>query len=126
MQKIGCAQIGEVLNLTGIMTTANWVQLTDRRGWVDASSVQLSPQTPQAFEANKETPRVTSVGAGAKVHLAKSVSNDSPARTDHRKEIGIREGTCRVSLDLGPFCSDCSSSYHGGSKETKSYLLSRV
>ena len=27
-EKIGCAQIGEVLKFTGIMTTANWVQLT--------------------------------------------------------------------------------------------------
>src|SRR5208283_1730038 len=28
-EKIGCAQIGEVLKLTGIMTTANWAQLAD-------------------------------------------------------------------------------------------------
>ena len=60
-EKIGCAQIGEVLNLTGIMTADNWLQLMDRRGWVDASSVQLPPDTPQAFEANKRTPSVTSV-----------------------------------------------------------------
>jgi len=64
-QKVGCSQIGEALNLTGIMTADNWLQLSDRRGWVDASSVQLPIEAPQAVGTNPVTPSTTSVGPAA-------------------------------------------------------------
>jgi uncharacterized protein YraI len=70
-QKVGCGQIGESLNLTGVMTADNWLQLTDRRGWVDGSSVKLPQEAPQAVKGT-EVPRVTSAGQAA------STSNDKP------------------------------------------------
>jgi hypothetical protein len=74
-QKVGCAQIGEGVNLTGIMTADNWLQLTDRRGWVDASSVQLPIEAPQAVGTKTETPSVTSAGPAA------SPSREKPTTT---------------------------------------------
>jgi hypothetical protein len=60
-KKVDCTQIGEVLKLTGIMTSGNWLQLKDRRGWVEASSVQLPPEAIQGVEAKTKTPNVSSV-----------------------------------------------------------------
>ena len=72
-QKVGCSQIGELLSFTGIMTTDNWLQLTDRRGWADASSVQLPMDAPQAVGTNTVTPSGTSVALRPQLHLAKSL-----------------------------------------------------
>ena len=54
-EKISCAQIGKVLKFTGIMTTNNWLQLKRPQGWVDATSVQLPPEAPQAEWSNNMT-----------------------------------------------------------------------
>ena len=102
MNKIGCAQIGEVLRFTGIMTTANWIQLTDWRGWVDASSVQLSPQTPQAFEANKDTPRVTSVEPVESSSREKSVATTPRPGPTIEKKSGSEKAPAESALTSTP------------------------
>jgi hypothetical protein len=86
-EKVGCAQIGEGLNLTGIMTAGNWLQLADRRGWVDASSVQLPMEVPQKVEANAETPSVTSAGPAAPPSREKPVTTPPQLRSFTKKEL---------------------------------------
>jgi hypothetical protein len=86
-QKVGCAQIGEGLNLTGIMTADNWLQLTDRRGWVDASSVQLPMDAPQAVGTNTVTPSATSLGATAGPSGEKPITNPPPLGSPAKKDL---------------------------------------
>jgi len=101
-EKIGCGQIGELLKFTGIMTTANWVQLTDRRGWVDASSVQLSPQAPQAFEANKGTPRVIPVEPVESSSREKSVATTPRPGPTIEKKSGSEKAPAESALTSTP------------------------
>ena len=80
-QKVGCGQIGETLNLTGLMTADNWLQLTDRRGWVDASSVQLPVESSQAVVANAETPSEASTGPAASPSREKPITSPPQLRS---------------------------------------------
>jgi hypothetical protein len=86
-QKVGCGQIGESLNLTGIMTADKWLQLTDRRGWVDASSVQLPQEAPQAVGTITETPSVTSVGPAASPSFEKPMTKPPQLESSTKKEL---------------------------------------
>jgi hypothetical protein len=86
-QKVGCGQIGESLSLTGVMTADNWFQLTDRRGWVDASSVQLPMDSPQEVGANAETPSVTSVGSAASPSLEKPMTTPPQLGSFTKKDL---------------------------------------
>ena len=101
-QKVGCGQIGEVLNLTGIMTADNWLQLTDRRGWVDASSIQLPIETPQAVGANTETPSVTSVGPAASPSIEKPITTPPQLESSTKKELAPEKAPAMPPLAATP------------------------
>ena len=62
-EKVGCAQIGEVLKFTGVMTKDNWVQLADRRGWVSASSVAASLSASKPVPSSPTKPIEASEGS---------------------------------------------------------------
>jgi uncharacterized protein YraI len=79
-QKIGCAQIGESLNLTGVMTADNWFQLSDRRGWVEASSVQLPVESAQAVVANGGTPSGASAKQAVSPSNGKAIGPPAPSK----------------------------------------------
>jgi Bacterial SH3 domain len=83
-KKVGCAQIGEGLNLTGMTTADNWLQLTDRRGWVDASFVKLPQEAPQAVKGT-EVPKVTSAGPAASTSKEKPVTPSAQLRNLAKK-----------------------------------------
>ena len=95
-EKVGCAQIGEGLNLTGIMTADNWLQLTDRRGWVDASSIQLPIEAPRGFGANAETPSVTSAGP------AQNSSREKPITMPPQLGSFTEKGSTSQKTTVGP------------------------
>src|SRR5208283_2524238 len=90
-QKVGCVQIGEALNLTGIMTADNWLQLTDRQGWVDASSVQLPIESPQAVGANAGTPSVTLVGPAAGPSREKPITTPPQLGSFTKKDLALEK-----------------------------------
>lgn len=54
-EEIACGQIGQVLPLTGVMTTTGWLQLRDGSGWVDSSQVLLQPITQTAAAERQST-----------------------------------------------------------------------
>jgi uncharacterized protein YraI len=83
-QKVGCAQIGEGLNLTGMTTADDWLQLADRRGWVDGSSVKLPQEEPQAVKGT-EVPRVASEGPAVSTSKEKLVTHPVQLRSLSKK-----------------------------------------
>lgn len=101
-QKVGCGQISESLNLTGVMTADNWFQLTDRRGWVEASSVQLPMDSPQEVGANAETPSVASVGPGASPSLEKPITTPPQLGSFTRKDLAPEKASAGPPLTSAP------------------------
>jgi len=102
-EKVGCGQIGEVINLTGIMTADNWLQLTDRRGWVDASSIQLPLEAPQAVGTNTETQSVTSsVGPAASPSREKPITTPPQLESSTKKELAPEKAPAMPPLAATP------------------------
>jgi Bacterial SH3 domain len=83
-QKVGCAQIGEGVNLTGMTTADKWLQLTEQRGWVDGSSVKLPQVVPQAVKAT-EVPRVASAGPAVSTSHEKPIAQPAQWRSLTKK-----------------------------------------
>lgn len=69
-ERIGCAELGQMLNLTGVWSETNWARL-DNGGWVDAAKIAtdlMTCQTPPASQPAAEQeppPAVSSYGGGA-------------------------------------------------------------
>ncbi len=69
-ERIGCAELGQKLNLTGVWSETNWARL-DNGGWVDAAKIDtdlMTCQTPLASQPAAEqepSPAVSSYGGGA-------------------------------------------------------------
>lgn len=85
-EKVGCAQIGEVLKFTGIMTADNWIQLADRRGWVSGSSVQAAADEPVPVLAGQDMSSDTAGVPMPKLPVARSLS-----------EVSVREAPTPVA-----------------------------
>ncbi len=126
-QKVGCGQIGEVVNLTGIMTTDNWLQLTDRRGWVDASSDSVANRdTPggrgQCGDSKRNFGRTGRKSISRKAYNKASAGGKRP-----KKGIGTPEGACNASSGFHSFHTDHNPTVQGGAGQGKatSHHLSR-
>ena len=118
-QKVGCSQIGELLSFTGIMTTDNWLQLADRRGWTDASSVQLPMDAPQAVETNTVTPSGTSERSDRSSISRKACNKGSPVGNSRKKGISTREGPCTARRDCHSLDPDYSQTDQDGAGQRK-------
>ncbi len=59
---IGCAPMGEKLNLTGVWTSNDWAQLTDNNGWVYGPQIATDLRPPQAAFSAPETRIVVEEG----------------------------------------------------------------
>ena len=77
-EKVGCAQIGEALKFTGVMTTDNWIQLADRRGWVSASSVEVSLSASQPVPSSPTKPSAASEGSAQRPSAEKGSGATAP------------------------------------------------
>jgi hypothetical protein len=77
-EKVGCAQIGEALKFTGVMTTDNWIQLADRRGWISASSVEVSLSASQPVPSSPTTPSAASEGSAQRPSAEKGSGATAP------------------------------------------------
>jgi len=77
-EKVGCAQIGEALKFTGVMTSDNWIQLADRRGWVSASSVEVSLSASQPVPSSPTKPSAASEGSAQRPSAEKGSGATAP------------------------------------------------
>jgi len=83
-EKVGCAQIGEPLKFTGVMTSDNWIQLADRRGWVSAASVEVSLRDSQPASSRPTKPSSAAEGSAQSPSSKKdapTASQQGPPKT---------------------------------------------
>ena len=101
-EKVGCAPIGEALKFTGVMTSDNWIQLADRRGWVTASSVEVSLSSSQSAASSSTKPSAASAEAERKPPATKGAPAASPQGKP--KTPAAEKGT--VVMCTGGWCVD--------------------
>jgi len=101
-EKVGCAQIGEPLKFTGVMTSDNWIQLADRRGWISASSVEMSLSASQPAPSGPRTP---DVGSQASVQLPHAKKEPAPSSQQEKPKASVAEKRSGVMCTAG-WCVD--------------------
>ncbi len=110
-KEIACGKIGQVLPLSGVMTTTGWLQLRDENGWIDSSRVILQPIMHPAVQEEQGA----ALGANCSVRSPEKAAEPSgyyrlgpivPERTASKEkeietQIGCSNGYCAAVSENG-------------------------